>query len=488
VACVNAAVGRQYNRDNLALLRDPGSFWRASGHLIVGNSGSGNVLLVTNGASLASGSGALDAFPLTSNPGRSNHVVITGAGSRWTLGGAFTLGTVSTHNSLTLADGGAMECASLQLGGDGASFSNFLIVAGGSLAVTNASGTAALDVNRALLSLRGGVVRADRFLADGGPASQVEFLAGQLRTAGARVANGLPFTVGNGAGAHALILDRGQHSFADGLVVSASAALAAAGTLAAAVTNAGALAIGSGVDSLVVTRELHLADTATLEFDLGGPMPGQFDFVQTTNTVRLGGALQLRSVNGYLPASNAVLVLMRFASASGGFANAPSGSRLALENSLVSCRVDYSGAQLQLSEFQNAAPATNRIDAAWAMQYFGHAPLSQAEEEADPDMDGASKYEEYVAGTHPTQAASVLRITSCTVNPLGHFVVQFLCVTGETYTIGFSTGLPAWTEIVPSTLTSPAPGVCEWIDDGSQTGGLIPVPGSPHRLYRIITR
>jgi hypothetical protein len=44
----------------------------------------------------------------------------------------------------------------------------------------------------------------------------------------------------------------------------------------------------------------------------------------------------------------------------------------------------------------------------WELAYFGH---TSANPNADPDGDGLSNYQEYLAGTDPNNAASNLRIT-----------------------------------------------------------------------------
>ena len=51
-------------------------------------------------------------------------------------------------------------------------------------------------------------------------------------------------------------------------------------------------------------------------------------------------------------------------------------------------------------------------------------------------------------------------------------VVQFACVPDKTYAVEYADDLASWNLLTAPVLTFPAPGLCQWIDDGSQTGGL----------------
>jgi hypothetical protein len=39
----------------------------------------------------------------------------------------------------------------------------------------------------------------------------------------------------------------------------------------------------------------------------------------------------------------------------------------------------------------------------------------------------------------------------------------------------------AWTPVTTALFTFPSPGVCQWVDDGTLTGGL----NGPVRFYRV---
>lgn len=65
-------------------------------------------------------------------------------------------------------------------------------------------------------------------------------------------------------------------------------------------------------------------------------------------------------------------------------------------------------AYVQTGTISPGALDSNGLPIAWELTYFGHTGVDP---NADPDHDGASNYQEYLAGTDPTNPDSVLRIT-----------------------------------------------------------------------------
>ena len=68
---------------------------------------------------------------------------------------------------------------------------------------------------------------------------------------------------------------------------------------------------------------------------------------------------------------------------------------------------------------------------AWEMQYFGTLAYGAND---DPDHDGLSNYQEYIAGTNPNDANSVLRVTDINL-ATGQVNLTWNSVAGKTYTI-----------------------------------------------------
>jgi len=113
----------------------------------------------------------------------------------------------------------------------------------------------------------------------------------------------------------------------------------------------------------------------------------------------------------------------------------------------------------------------------WENFYFGN--LSRGPD-GDSDGDGAADRAEYLAGTDPTATASVLRMTSV-VHAGATATLRFPFAPSRAYTVEYSGDLQHWSAVVSPQLTYySAPGMVEWKDDGSQTGGW-----SANRFYRI---
>jgi len=275
------------------------------------------------------------------------------------------------------------------------------------------------------------------------------------------------------------------HTFASGLAVASNSVLALAGTATGTITNGGLLEIGALVGGLTLNGSVVQTRSGSMAFDLGGTVQRTgYDFIQIAGTVQFDGLLRVRLANGFVPASNAVFTLVSAAGTSGSFVNVLNGGRITIEGTGISCRVEYTGGILRLLSFQNAGPSgTNEIDDAWAMRYFGHTPLTQAEKQADTDGDGSTNSQEYFAGTDPLDAQSALRIVAIRRNGLGHALIDFSSVTNRTYGIAYSSDLQNWQEVGAAIFTSPSTNLLQWIDDGLQTGGL-----GGTRFYQILVR
>lgn len=74
-------------------------------------------------------------------------------------------------------------------------------------------------------------------------------------------------------------------------------------------------------------------------------------------------------------------------------------------------------AHVRAAAFSAGALDTNGLPVAWELAVFGNTGIDPA---ADPDHDGVSNYQEYLAGTDPQDAADYLKITNLarsTTNP-----------------------------------------------------------------------
>lgn len=125
---------------------------------------------------------------------------------------------------------------------------------------------------------------------------------------------------------------------------------------------------------------------------------------------------------------------------------------------------------------RSASTFNDGIPDSWRLRYFGsiYNLLSQAS--ADADGDGANNWQEYVAGTDPTDAKSVLQVATdqAAASQTQDCVVHWPSVSGKTYLIERSSTLfsPTWIPVSTNTGT----GTDMEIHD--TTGGAV-------RFYRV---
>ena len=119
----------------------------------------------------------------------------------------------------------------------------------------------------------------------------------------------------------------------------------------------------------------------------------------------------------------------------------------------------------------------DHIPDAWEVQY-GLNPNSAADGPLDNDGDGMSNLMEYLAGTDPTDPASVLRIIAIASPP--PYVLSIPVVAGRSYTVQYSDDLPsgAWLK-----LRDLAPPALDGIAHVTDTNA----PASRARFYRLVT-
>ncbi len=117
----------------------------------------------------------------------------------------------------------------------------------------------------------------------------------------------------------------------------------------------------------------------------------------------------------------------------------------------------------------------------WRAQYFGGTGTTtnaSSSASADPDHDGMNNYQEYIAGTNPTNAASVFKIQSLTNSQAG-FTINFQSAWGRNYTLYATTNLAAgtWTAVQSQATILGDGGVDALTDSTTATNAL--------RFYRV---
>ncbi len=260
--------------------------------------------------------------------------------------------------------------------------------------------------------------------------------------------------------------------------VARNASLGGDGMITGSVTNSGTIAPGASAGVLTINGTLTLEDVGNLHLEIGGTSQAvDFDFISVSNTVHFAGRLQISLINEFTPTGTDTFPILRFVSATGTFANAPNGGRVKTANRLGSFRVNYEAQTVTLTDYQSTDVDADGIEDAWALQHFGHSPLSAAERQADADSDGLSNYGEFVAGTDPTLAASVFKVLSVKTANNGAVILQFSGNDETTYRIWRSEDLITWMEASAQNFVTRAAGLHEW------TGNTVSLSGPG--FYRV---
>jgi hypothetical protein len=133
-------------------------------------------------------------------------------------------------------------------------------------------------------------------------------------------------------------------------------------------------------------------------------------------------------------------------------------------------------AYVQTDSIQPGAPAPDGLPVAWVLTNFGS---TNVEASADPDGDGRSNVQEYLAGTNPNDANSNLRITAESFLSGGtSAVLTWNSTASRYYYVQKTPGLnpPIWTD---SSLGLIAPSA------GSSTTAGFTDTDAPLRFYRV---
>ena len=121
--------------------------------------------------------------------------------------------------------------------------------------------------------------------------------------------------------------------------------------------------------------------------------------------------------------------------------------------------------------------ATNQTPEWWLAGYYGTNDFD-AEAMSDTDGDGMAAWQEYRAGTLPTNFSSALKISALSTEPSG-FNICWLSTTGRMYAIHKSTNLVAGWDAQPLATNIPASGT-------GSTDHTDPNPKPVETFYRII--
>jgi T5SS/PEP-CTERM-associated repeat protein len=174
-------------------------------------------------------------------------------------------GTNTPSGIVTISGGTVLLTSNLVVGTSMLSTGQVNFV-GGVLAVTNASGSGAVNVVNGTAVLNGGAVLTDQLMLTNAQGT-FAFVSGTLQAKNMTVANGAPFVVGNGIQPATLQLQGGTYSFADGLVISSNATVSGCGTILGSISNNGTLATNCNSTPVVLIGAISRQGTvATVNF------------------------------------------------------------------------------------------------------------------------------------------------------------------------------------------------------------------------------
>jgi T5SS/PEP-CTERM-associated repeat protein len=225
---------------------------------------------------------------------------LPGAGV-WQSGGRQNA-TVATNLGSWLFTGGTGNLATF-INDEGAT----LIVSNG-----NVNASTELDNRDGTFTLDGGTVTAGQFYLTNGALSAMNFNGGTLNSGGSVVDNGSLFRVGNGTDAATLRLQGGTHVFTNNLFINTNATLTGVGAINTAwITNAGTIAPGNLLGTLVASGDVMMLPGSTMAMQLGGTNIWEFDQFIINGTFNIAGTLDV-SLLGYMPMAGDVFNIFDF--------------------------------------------------------------------------------------------------------------------------------------------------------------------------------
>ena len=408
--------------NNSILITGPGSICSNNLDVSVGLSGTGNSIVISNGGRMS----ARVACYMGTNPGSSsNRVVVTGSGSIWTTRQDRYVGISGSGNSLVISDGGQVF-DNVSPGHDGCyvgynsgSANNSVLVTGpGSLwnVRTNLYMGYTGFGNSLVISNGGQVVNSDAYM---GYSDREGLLHNVARVVNGGVWQNNALYVGYLGPANSLFVSGGVVLATD-LVIGYTSAYYCTNNL---------LELDSG--SVIVTNASH---NAILE-------------VRNGVFILNGGTLQVDT----LLMTNACGLFIR------------NGGTLIYSNLVLD---------------PNLSAVGDGIPNGWK-QAHGLDPLDPNVANEDPDGDGQSNLQEYLAGTDPTNKASSFRITSLAQEG-NNLRVTWMTGTGKTNALQAAGGgiyaTNSFTDIFAVTNTTGS--LTNYLDAGAATN-------FPSRFYRV---
>ncbi len=185
----NGYIGYGAANFNAVTVTGPGSVWNNSGNLTVGYDGNDGTLTIANGGAVSNANGAIGY----ASGANGNAVTVTGPGSVWKNSGALTVGYQDDgFNTLTITNLGLVIAASVSIGSDITGefvYDTVSVNSGGELSFNGANGgiyvgesvdnAGVLTINGGSLGVFGNASFSNQQAIAGGPGT-VTFVSGNL--------------------------------------------------------------------------------------------------------------------------------------------------------------------------------------------------------------------------------------------------------------------------------------------------------------------
>ena len=231
--------------------------------LVLGENSESGQLLVSNGGQFQSAGATLGGSGIPDNS-----AVVAGSGSTWTSTSDVVVGQSGSGNQLVVSNGGAMVVTGNLTVGSSSSSGNLVQISNGTLIVTNSSGTGTLTINNGSLLFNGGTLIVNELIITNAGGS-FTFSGGVLKVTSAVVSNGVAFTIGDGTDSATYTLVNGTNLFGSGFTVAGNATINGNGTVVSpsGITVYGTASPGNSPGRLVLNGNVHLQGIAFMEID-----------------------------------------------------------------------------------------------------------------------------------------------------------------------------------------------------------------------------
>lgn len=326
-------IGENGGSNNIATVTGSGSLWSNSANLYVGHVGSGNSLIIEDGASVVNQSAYIGSWSVSSN----NSVLVNGTGSQWKNNGNLTVGEAGS-GTLTVGNGANITASGgISIGSQSGSLGTLNI---GSLGGNDTAGV----VTSPTIAFGGGSGTINFNQIDATTVSATISGAGSINQlgTGTTVLTGSNSYTGATTVNDGTLLANNSLGSAVGtgsLTVNSGGTLGGNGTIGAATTvrSGGNLTAGSGgIGALTFNNELTLTDGATTTFTLFNV--NTFTSINVIgSSVQYGGDLVFNFIS-FTPSAGEEFALFNMsggAIASGDFSTVQSGSLVFTESNGV---------------------------------------------------------------------------------------------------------------------------------------------------------